>query len=118
MNALKQKNIMANYSGFCGQQTLAAIQAQIPEDICANLTGRQIGQIMTLVDTAYRNGKVATGADMIDDNAVWINKLNRGIEWEGEGAEYQSVTESMDGGGMRTYSVKTKSGKLVAKFID
>lgn len=63
---------MSHYAGFAGPTTVAAIMDQIPKELQAELTGKQLGLVMRAVNTAYQNGRIAA---------------------EGEIAEYVSVPE-------------------------
>lgn len=110
------------YSGFKGPQTLQSILDQVPDELVDTLTSRQLALVMEAVHKAYHAGKASTGAEMIDDNVVWINSLNRGIEWTEEGAEYerQEVTEMLDcGRTSKTFKYsKVKDGTLKFKVAE
>lgn len=82
------------YTGFKGGATLSAITDQVPEELIERLTGKELGLVMEAINAAFQKGKASTGAEMIDNNAVYINKLDKIIEWNEEGAkyEYQEVT--------------------------
>lgn len=105
-----------------GPVTVDAIMNQIPDRLSAQLSSGDLALVIKAVDAAYHNGKAASGAEMVDDNAVWINKLDRAIEWNEVGAvyEYKDVTEtSPDGYVMHgKVPVKTKDGVMVVKFCD
>lgn len=65
-----------------GPVTTAAVIEQIPEELISSCTGEQLALIANAIDKAYHAGKAATGAEMIDSNCVWVNSINKGIEWE------------------------------------
>ena len=117
MNMLKRKRMMENYSGFAGSQTIIAVLKQVPESLLDALTGKEIGLVMNAITAAYHAGKAAAGAELIDDNAIYINKIARIVEWKEEGAEYQDCTEKSADGVTRHYSKKIKSGELVCRFM-
>jgi hypothetical protein len=119
----KMVRALAAYDGHKGEQTVNHIKELIGPELAGRLTGKEYGLVMSAVNRAYQEGKASTGAEMIDDNAVFINKLNRVIEWIEEGAEYERITEEVPaseaGPAYRiTYSKKVKDGKLVARFAD
>ena len=118
MNALKKRNMMANYDGFKGPQTVAHVH-RIMGDI-PGLTGRQIGLVMSAINRAYHEGRASTGAEMIDSNVVWVNNINRAIEIKEVGAEYEDkieIVESSYGPPTKIHSkVKVKAGELVAEL--
>jgi hypothetical protein len=45
------------------------------------ITAAQLAQIITIADVAYDMGYQATGAQLIDNNAVMINKTSQIIEF-------------------------------------
>ena len=76
----KYNRMLAHYAGFAGQATIKAIRAQIPQELFIELTGRQLGLVMRAVNQAYHNGRASTGAEMVDNDAVWINGKNKLVE--------------------------------------
>jgi hypothetical protein len=119
MNALKRKNMMKVYTGHNGPETVSHI-LEIMGDELSHLSGKDLGKIMNVIDKAYHSGKVSTGAEMIDTNVVWIENLQKAIEWKEVGAEYQEITEDagMGMGITKTYSKKVKDGELVLNFVE
>lgn len=71
---------MVAYDGFKGERTVQAVLTQIPEDLQRQLTGKQLGMVMSAVNKAYHNGKDACGCEIIDGDAIWINSLNALVE--------------------------------------
>jgi hypothetical protein len=67
---------MQTYDGFKGRETVKAILAQIPDSLKQQLTGKQLGLVMSAVNKAYHNGKASCGCKIIDGDAIWINALN------------------------------------------
>jgi len=57
MNMRKYNNAVKHYTGHTGPVTLQAVLDQIPADLCAELTGRHLGMVMSVVNNAYHNGK-------------------------------------------------------------
>lgn len=129
MQTRKYNNMMRNYNGFRGTQTVRDVKAGLPVELVPALTGAQLGLVLNAIDDAYHRGRDSTGASICDgDNMVWINQLNRGIEWKEVGAEYkeekfpvfydkekEAKNEPYTYG---TRSVKVKAGELVCKFTD
>lgn len=97
MNTLKYNNMMQAYTGFKGQATVADITSRIPASLLDALTGAQLGEMMNAIHRAYQDGKASVGAEVIDscvsDGAVWVNCLNRAIEWQGETATIRPKNE-------------------------
>lgn len=116
-NAIKLKRAKDLYKGFKGFSTLRAVTDQIPEELVDQLTGKQLALVMGAIDSAYQKGKTSTGAEMIDHNAVYINSIDKIIEWSEVGAEYERVTQQ-EGGATVTRSVKVKDGTLECRFSE
>lgn len=70
MNALKTTNMMAAYDGFTGNQTVMAIKAQIPEELWQRLTGRELGIVMSAINSAYHQGK--HDGETVDGECVFV----------------------------------------------
>ena len=117
----KESRAMAAYDGFKGGTTVAHIRKLIGKELADRLTGHELGLVMSAVNRAYHEGRASTGAEIIDDNCVWIKSLEKAIEWEEVGTEYkrEDFTE-IDANG-RTIKgsrpVKVKNGELVCKFV-
>lgn len=62
----KLNRAMSHYAGFAGPATVAAIMDQIPNELQAELTGRQFGLVMQAVNTAYQNGKIAAEREIAE----------------------------------------------------
>lgn len=116
-HSIKLNRAMELYTGFKGTATYSAVEKQLPEKLINELTGAQLALVMQAINTAYQKGKASTGAEMIDNNAVYIEKLDKVIERNEEGAEYtrETVTEN---GYKVTRSRKTKDGVLVPRFSE
>lgn len=109
--AIKQANI------FKGETTVSAIKNQLPESLLESLNSKDIAIVLESIDKAYKLGQKSTGASMIDSNCVWIESLNKGIEWNEVGAKFESLITQENG--MRvTRPVKLKDGELVLKFSE
>lgn len=74
---IKMNRAIENYTGFKGAGTLDAIKSQVPEELIERLTGKELALVMQAINAAYQKGRASTGAEMIDNNAVYINKLNK-----------------------------------------
>ena len=59
-----------------------AVFAQIPDGLAQSLTADQLTEVANCVNAAYHRGKTDTGAEMVDDNCVYINSTGRMIEWD------------------------------------
>jgi hypothetical protein len=116
-HSIKLNRAMELYTGFKGAGTYSEVENQLPEKLVNELTGAQLALVMQAINTAYQKGKASTGAEMIDNNAVYIEKLNKVIEWNEEGAEYIRETVSENGYKV-TRSRKTKDGVLVPRFSE
>ena len=116
-NAIKLKRAKDFYTGFKGTATVRAVMDQIPEELVDQLTGKQLALVMSAIDSAYQRGKSSTGSEMIDNNAVYINSINKIIEWSEVGAEYERITQQ-EGGATVTRSIKTKDGHLECRFSE
>ena len=117
----KESRAMAAYDGFKGGATVEHVRKLVGKELAERLTGHEFGLVMSAVNRAYHEGRASTGAEMIDANCVWINGIDRGIEWIEVGAEYetQEFEENVCGRiskGVR--SVKIKDGEMVARFVD
>lgn len=121
MNGKKQRHMMETYKGFRGDETIKQIISFMPVELVHSLTGRELGFVATAINAAYLAGKASTGADMIDENCVWINRLKCAIEWTEEGAEWETkVNEITDDKGViqKVYEkVKVKPGQLIPRFL-
>lgn len=105
------------YTGFKGTSTMGKVFNRIPDELIQGLTSKQIATVAEIVAKAYSDGRASTGCEMIDSNAVWINTLNRGIEWNEEGAEYKKKVKT-EGIFTVVENVKVKDGVLVPRFIE
>lgn len=117
---IKMNRAIETYTGFKGGATLSAITDQVPEELIERLTGKELGLVMEAINAAFQKGKASTGAEMIDNNAVYINNLGKVIEWEEEGAEWerQEVKDLSTYSGKRIVPVKVKDGVLVPRFSE
>lgn len=116
-HSIKLNRAMELYTGFKGAGTYSEVENQLPEKLVNELTGAQLALVMQAINTAYQKGKASTGAEMIDNNAVYIEKLNKVIEWNEEGAKYIRETVSENGYKV-TRNRKTKDGVLVPRFSE
>ena len=114
---VKMNRAIENYNGFKGDSTIHKIVERIPDELVSELTGKQLALVMQAINKAYIDGRASTGAEMIDNNAVYINSLGKVIEWNEEGAEYE--TQTIDEPGCRvTKRIKVKDGILVPRFSE
>ena len=71
----KYDRMMAAYNGHHGPATIASVLAEIPQELKDKLTGRQLGLVMSAVNQSYHHGKASCGAQIVDGDAIWIDKL-------------------------------------------
>lgn len=114
---IKMNRAVEKYKGFKGSSTINAITERVPDELIEHLNSDQIALIMSAINKAYQDGKTSTGAEMIDNNAVYINNIGKVIEWNEEGAVYERVTEK-ESGCTVTKNVKVQEGILVPRFSD
>ena len=115
-HSIKLNRAYEEYKGFKGGQTYRAIQEQVPEELIEQLTAKQLAIVMGAINKAYHKGRASTGAEDIGSNAVWVDSIQKLIEWEEVGAEYEKQT-TKEFGHTVTRSVKVKDGKLVARVV-
>ena len=106
------------YEGFKGSETMAAVFGQIPDDLMQELTAKQIAAVAELINKAYHKGRASTGAEMVEDNAVYVDSLGKIIEWKEEGAEYERVEEKTADGCTVVKHKKVKDGVLVPRICE
>jgi hypothetical protein len=72
LSTRKSNNAMRSYNGHKGNVTINAVMDQIPQELQSILTGKQLGMVMSAVNSAYHNGRASLkGLDLIDD-CVWL----------------------------------------------
>jgi len=74
--------MMEGYTGFAGLRTVAAVMEQMPNPLFAQLTGRQLGMVMTACYRAYRDGKTSCGCEVVDGDTIYINALHHLYEMD------------------------------------
>lgn len=109
----KDKKSEKIYNGFKGSGTLAAVFEQVPDDLAQELTANQIADVAELINKAYHKGRASTGAEAVEVNAVYVDSLEKIIEWNEEGAEYERVEEKTADGCTVVKNKKVKDGVLV-----
>lgn len=76
----RESRMLAAYTGHHGPVTIAAVLEQIPAGLQKQLTGKQLGMVMSCINNAYHNGKAVCGCEIIDGDAIWINALDALVE--------------------------------------
>lgn len=117
----KADRALAAFDGFKGGATVDHIKKLVGKELADKLTGHELGLVMSAVNRAYQEGKASAGAEMIDSNCVYINGLDRAIEWTEVGTEYEQVPFIEEICGRRstgTKPIKVKDGELVPRFIE
>lgn len=71
MNSRKYQNIIKHYNGFKGTRTINAILKKIPSELISALTGKQIAQVMEIINATYQCSKRDVS---IEDDCIWIGK--------------------------------------------
>lgn len=78
MRTDKKNRMMAAYNGFTGHQTINHITSNIPTELINQLTGKQLGLIMSALNQSYHQGRASKGnVEMIDKSAIWIGALGK-----------------------------------------
>ena len=127
---IKINRAIEMYTGFKGSETMHCLLDGIPKELIERLTAKELSIVMLAMQKQYQEGKKSTGAEMIDNNAVYIDKLDKVIEWNEVGAkyEYQEVINPakhyIGENGKEVYipesksrvPVKVKNGVLTPKF--
>jgi len=65
MRSDKKSRAMSNYTGATGDRTVEHVLSTIPNSLIAHLTGKQVGQVMSIRNAAYHEGK-AQGIEIVD----------------------------------------------------
>lgn len=79
---IKLKRAVEQANIFKGQSTVSAIKEQLPEELIDKLNSKELALVLEAINKAYHHGRASTGAEMIDSNCVYINSINRMIEWK------------------------------------
>jgi hypothetical protein len=77
VNALREKN-------YVPSAITPHLDALGSAGLIDALTMEQLVQIVIIAQTAYRNGQQSTGAELIDNDAIWINGIG-GLEKQPDG---------------------------------
>ena len=67
----------ANIASKTCPTVVEAIIQQIPADLIASVTSTQLALIVEAVHASYHAGRSSTGAEMLDDGAVWVHEAKR-----------------------------------------
>jgi hypothetical protein len=81
----KRDRVVALGHWHKGPVTTDAVLAQVPQDVWDECPARIVAQVADAINKAYHAGRASTGAEVIDDNCVCINSLDRAIEWTEDG---------------------------------
>lgn len=107
---------MAVYTGFRGDATVADITSRIPVELVDALTGAQLGYVMNAINKAYHDGCASRGAEVIDGGkeagAVYVNCLDKVIDWKTTGQEYETIVTTAHGITSRLTTAIPETGKL------
>ena len=78
MRSDKYNRMIAAYDGFRGPQTVSHILSTIPIDLLAKITGKQAGQIMSIRNAAYHEGRASQKLDTwaYDAPTEWMAGVN------------------------------------------
>lgn len=63
-----------------GPQTIKHVLSQVPQDIIDSCTAKQIASIANAINKTYHAARASTGAEIIDGDCIFINKINRIFE--------------------------------------
>lgn len=78
--AVKLEDALSKATIHKGNSTVSAILEQIPSSLIEKLSSDDIACLMDIVDKAYKKGQASTGAEMIDNETVWIHHLQKEIK--------------------------------------
>lgn len=77
---VKLEDALSKINIHKGGTTVSAILQQIPTDLIDRLSSDDLACIINIIDKAYKKGQSSTGAEMIDNDTVWINHLQKEIK--------------------------------------
>ena len=69
----KHQTAMSIYNGHKGESTVKAVWSFVPQELQESLTGKELGLVLNAINAAYQAGKASTGAEKIDNNAVYVD---------------------------------------------
>lgn len=84
MRTDKLARAMAEYDGHAGAATVGHVLSTIPESMQHDLTGRQVGKVMSIRNAAYHEGRASLGGLDLCDDCVWL-------PWGGDDGKGQLV---------------------------
>ena len=67
---------------FENPSTCNAIFSQIPQSAIEQCSASTLNDIADAIQHAYQAGRAKAGAEMIDNNAVWVDSIKKVIEWD------------------------------------
>ena len=70
MTNIKAVRALKEYKGFRGSQTMWAILNQIPDNLKEQLTSKQIGEMMTIIDNSYQQGRADERKELEENGLV------------------------------------------------
>ena|GEM_PF-1137300 len=77
INRAQKLNAYDNNLGTCN-----AIFNQIPQSAIEQCSASTLNDIADAIQHAYQAGRAKAGAEMIDNNAVWVDSIKKTIEWD------------------------------------
>jgi transcriptional regulator with XRE-family HTH domain len=77
INRAQKLNAYDNNLGTCN-----AIFNQIPQSAIEQCSASTLNAIADAIQHAYQAGRAKAGAEMIDNNAVWVDSIKKTIEWD------------------------------------
>lgn len=70
----KHNRAMQEYNGFGGNQTIRHIMSTIPDTLINNITGKQVGQVMSIRNASYHEGIGVGERHEQSDGCVWTGE--------------------------------------------
>lgn len=71
----KYQRMIDTYDGALCPSIISAIIDHIPQELKESLTGRELGLVMQAVNNAYHAGIASAGAEIIDEDSIWIHEF-------------------------------------------
>jgi len=60
---------------FKGRETIKHILSIISEELQERLSSEELAQVITAIDKAYKLGILSCRAEVVDDDAIWVEPL-------------------------------------------
>ena len=78
-NKTKVRRAIRKANVYKGYITLSAIMDQVPDSLADRLNSNDLATVIEAVQRAYHKGKRSTGAELCDEEFVWVDCLGMGF---------------------------------------